>query len=182
MAFRVRLRGFVGDVFDQVRSGCEAGRARFGISDIDLVETLCVSVCQVSFGRLMEWGGKVSTCRVKPRAVPPGVRYTRIGLRQRALDATEAKLEGELDGACIFERRLESAMARWKRGGYPYGLSATREEFEKMTIRELRNEDEQLALRLAQDRRLDDLIERADRALERSRSPRGSSPITPSVG
>ena len=111
-----------------------------------------------------------------------GVRYARIGLCQRALDATEAKLEGELDGACIFERRLECAIARWKRGGYPYGVSATREEFEKMTIRELRNEDEQLALRLAQDRRLDALIVRADRALERSRSPRGSSPITPSVG
>ena len=87
-----------------------------------------------------------------------------------------------MDGVCIFERRLEDAIARWKRGGYPYGVSTTREEFEKMTIRELRNEDEDLALRLAQDRRLDALIERADRALERSRSPRGSSPITPSVG
>ena len=40
------LRSLVGSEMC-IRDRCEAGRARFGISDIDLVETLFVSVFQV---------------------------------------------------------------------------------------------------------------------------------------
>ena len=72
-----------------------------------------------------------------------------------------------MNAANALKRRLEALVESWKRGGLP------REVFEKKVIRELRKKLDQLAEREARDNRIDALTERADRALERSRSPRG---------